>query len=215
MKGDAFNKHFVSTFGSSMASPNLSVDTHFMGDAMQYNTDILGNRFGRWTVVHQLPADKCNKKHFYCRCECGIERSVRHQSLINGRSKSCGCLVGDVQRVNRQKRPYEWLYNALVYSTNHRKKPVEMNLTYEEFVSFTQILQCYYCGSFIDWRPYSIDDGRKKGHHIDRIDSNKGYSVDNCVVCCSICNYMKLDYTKKEFIQQCERITLWQQQQNN
>ena len=34
---------------------------------------------------------------------------------------------------------------------------------------------------------------------IDRVDSSKGYTLDNCVPCCSICNTMKLNYTLQEF----------------
>jgi hypothetical protein len=51
---------------------------------------------------------------------------------------------------------------------------------------------CYYCGEL------------SKG--IDRLDSTKGYEVENCVSCCEQCNYMKLDYTQEEFIKKCIQI---------
>ena len=35
---------------------------------------------------------------------------------------------------------------------------------------------------------------------IDRINSDKGYTIDNCVPCCAQCNHMKLDYTTEEFL---------------
>jgi hypothetical protein len=34
---------------------------------------------------------------------------------------------------------------------------------------------------------------------LDRVDSNKGYCVDNVVPCCSICNYMKLNLDVNDF----------------
>ena len=53
-------------------------------------TDIVGERFGRWTVLSY--AGKEGKKHLYmCRCECGTERPVLRDSLVNGTSASCGC----------------------------------------------------------------------------------------------------------------------------
>lgn len=47
---------------------------------------------------------------------------------------------------------------------------------------------CYYCNKLIGF------------NGIDRIDSSKDYSINNCVSCCKICNYMKCDKTVKEFI---------------
>ena len=60
-------------------------------------------------------------------------------------------------------------------------------------------LNCAYC----DTKP-NIQDKFMKNHNlfrntIDRIDSTKGYSIDNCVAACWKCNKMKLDYTIDEF----------------
>ena len=41
---------------------------------------------------------------------------------------------------------------------------------------------------------------------IDRKDSNKGYSADNCVSCCFLCNKLKSNFfTEKEFIEIAEK----------
>jgi len=41
---------------------------------------------------------------------------------------------------------------------------------------------------------------------IDRLDSNKSYSSDNCVPCCTHCNLMKGCYDPVTFIQRCRAI---------
>ena len=41
---------------------------------------------------------------------------------------------------------------------------------------------------------------------IDRIDSNKDYTVDNVVSCCSECNYMKRTSSVNDFYSQVKRI---------
>ena len=41
---------------------------------------------------------------------------------------------------------------------------------------------------------------------IDRIDSSKGYSVDNCVPCCAKCNYAKHDLSIDDFKNHIEKI---------
>ena len=51
-------------------------------------TDISGRVFGNWTVI-KFEYYKSN--YFWlCRCSCGEERIVSRNSLVNGRSKSCG-----------------------------------------------------------------------------------------------------------------------------
>lgn len=49
---------------------------------------------------------------------------------------------------------------------------------------------CCYCGQ--------MNDHGRNG--IDRVNNSEGYSIENCVGCCSICNYMKTDWSKRSFI---------------
>lgn len=48
--------------------------------------------------------------------------------------------------------------------------------------------------------------GRSPALGIDRIDSTKKYTIDNCMACCSLCNYMKKDSTTDEFLAQVTRM---------
>jgi hypothetical protein len=41
---------------------------------------------------------------------------------------------------------------------------------------------------------------------IDRVDNTLGYSKENCVSCCKICNYMKQVLTLEEFYSHIRRI---------
>lgn len=57
--------------------------------------DIVGNRYGRWTVIGN--ADKCQsgEKKILCRCDCGTEKVLRRSSVTSGNSKSCGCYASE------------------------------------------------------------------------------------------------------------------------
>ena len=46
----------------------------------------------------------------------------------------------------------------------------------------------------------------EKVNGIDRKDSTKGYSIDNCVPCCPMCNKMKQTFTEEEFLNQIAKI---------
>ena len=66
-------------------------------------------------------------------------------------------------------------------------------MTYDEFVEFTAINSCHYCGEFIAWSKWNNNSvGKGNGrYHMDRKDNTLGYLKDNCVVCCKTCNRAK------------------------
>jgi hypothetical protein len=51
----------------------------------------ISDRVGRWTVT-KLYVIKCGHKKYLCYCSCGKKAFVARFSLVNGDSKSCGCL---------------------------------------------------------------------------------------------------------------------------
>lgn len=53
--------------------------------------DLTGRKFGMWTVIRHLVNDNKGRTRWFCRCKCGTERIVYADSLLNARSKSCGC----------------------------------------------------------------------------------------------------------------------------
>ena len=69
---------------------------------------------------------------------------------------------------------------------------------------------CYYCGSkpsyFRSMIRYSKNSSLQELNGVDRIDSNKGYTKDNCVPCCKICNQMKSNIDIGTFLTQISKI---------
>lgn len=50
--------------------------------------NLIGKKFGLWTVI-----DKSEQKNYWiCKCECGTIKKVFRGNLIQGTSKSCGCV---------------------------------------------------------------------------------------------------------------------------
>lgn len=58
----------------------------------------VGTVFGRLTVISQaIPTSEGNSYRYYpCKCSCGNTTSPRKDTLLNGQSKSCGCLAKEV-----------------------------------------------------------------------------------------------------------------------
>lgn len=55
--------------------------------------DITGKKFNRWKVLERMPNTDKGHAMWLCRCDCGTEKVVSSESLRNGASKSCGCLL--------------------------------------------------------------------------------------------------------------------------
>ncbi len=57
---------------------------------------------------------------------------------------------------------------------------------------------CVYCGFL----------SNETLNGIDRLDSKVGYSVDNCVGCCKVCNFMKTCLDPITYVKRCQHISL-------
>jgi hypothetical protein len=90
----------------------------------------------------------------------------------------------------RKKKPFEVVFNRM--RENAKYKGIKHTLSYEEFLEFTKIQNCFYCDSLIPWRAHTMAGNiGGMGYFLDRKDSELGYSKDNCVVCCYLCNKTK------------------------
>jgi hypothetical protein len=158
--------------------------------------DLLGMRFGKLLVVAELLHKDVEGTHrkWLCLCDCGGHCEALSAYLKRSKD-NCGC-------VNKtpKKRPYEAIYNRLVWSASKRGLKV---LSYEDFLPFTKITECNYCGSPITWtKHFVIAKTRQSGYNLDRKNTNIGYEKQNLVVCCKSCNWTKGNrFTYEQFVQ--------------
>ncbi len=81
------------------------------------------------------------------------------------------------------------------YKFGAKRRGFEFSLTVEQF-SLIISQNCSYCGS-------------KESIGIDRVDNNVGYSIENSVPCCTMCNMMKKNLPVEIFIEHCNKINNW------
>jgi len=86
--------------------------------------------------------------------------------------------------------------NYQSYKSRQKKKGSEIELSEEQFINLVS-QDCYLCG---------MQSNTLHTNGLDRIDSTKGYVVDNIKPCCCECNLMKNSYTYDEFIDKCKEI---------
>ena len=163
--------------------------------------NMTGKKFNKLTVIKRVyPNEKHGLARWLCKCDCGKEKIIRGTELRNGHIKSCGCL----KKGNTNGRKLALGISSMRAIISHYKKEAEKskrewNLTENQFKQLTQS-NCYYCGSkpnnkFTAWKC----NGSYIYNGIDRVDSDKGYSITNVVSCCKTCNYAKNNLTILEF----------------
>jgi hypothetical protein len=176
--------------------------------------NLTGRRIGKLTVLRRSPRrEKRGGGTFWiCMCDCGKETHVRAYWLNSRRTKSCGCYRRTFKILPGDEASFNQLYQQ--YRDNARHKGLEMSLLKNEFRRLTE-RPCAYCGALP--RPTKILRAQSLGGHvpepylgngIDRVDNSEGYVLDNCVPCCSTCNYMKRGLGFGEFITQARKIAL-------
>lgn len=84
-------------------------------------------------------------------------------------------------------------YRFLRYISWAKTRWYNFELDIHQFENITNN-PCYYC-----WEQHEI-------MWIDRKNNKIGYELENCVACCSLCNFMKNKFCETEFISQCLKI---------
>jgi len=73
----------------------------------QQPENLKGYIFGRLRVVEYFGRTPSGHPLWKCRCSCGAEHVVRGYSLLQGRTRSCGCLREEIARLRRQRSKNE------------------------------------------------------------------------------------------------------------
>ena len=88
--------------------------------------NLVGQKFGKLTVVELLDeSNKFKRRMYRCICECGNEHIAPSNSLLNGRTKSCGCLNSYHnyyidKLLNDMNIPHEKEYSVKIDNSNYR-----------------------------------------------------------------------------------------------
>jgi hypothetical protein len=177
------------------------------------NKNISNQKFNRLTAIERVGTHGVGSRHkqvatWKCLCDCGTECVVRRDQLVSGHTKSCGCLQKEKAAITgkSQAKPIVAAFNALIlsYKKGAKNRKLSWNLS-DDLAANIFKERCYYC----DAGPKSEYKTRTTSYSyngIDRKDPNIGYEPDNCVPCCSDCNYAKSDKTVSEFLDMIENI---------
>ncbi len=163
--------------------------------------DLAGQR--NFMVVMLEPTEKRCKGGYVIwkiKCDCGKIFERPSYAFLRKTVKSCGCrhfVPKGRPRIANSGAHVNSIYGH--YKQSAKSRNIEFNLSKEEFQSIIE-KKCFYCG--IEPRESSAHSnlcGTYSWNGVDRMDSSVGYLTENCVPCCSSCNWSKGTRSVDEF----------------
>jgi len=169
--------------------------------------DLRGRKFERLTVLERDGSTPWGTARWLVQCSCGSRpKPVDSNSLLLGRTRSCGCLWEETHKVTRRLPPGNGARNQVFarYTKAARKRGLVWELTDEVF-DILMAGSCFYCGQ-LPSNTKTRRSGNFQYNGIDRKDNSIGYVATNVVSCCRICNRAKSDLGLEEFIQWVKQV---------
>lgn len=153
---------------------------------------------------------ECLSKRAYCKKSRDLQRLKDPEGYL--------AIQRERQRQFRENNPewYKAFFEQYRKSTNYKvslvkqgslKRRIEMEMDEEEIADlFDTNKECFYCGG---------GNTSDSGLGIDRLNSERGYSVDNVVVCCTFCNVSKNCLDVVSFVQLCYYVAEFAEDENH
>jgi hypothetical protein len=163
--------------------------------------DRTGQRYGRLLVIRRgerRPTGANQHTYWLCQCDCGNEVEVY---LSGETTTSCGCKRRKAGLATGAAR------NVVLrgYIGAARRRGLCWELAESDFDRITA-QACFYCGI----QPSTVARKKKSTftyNGIDRKHNDIGYTPENAVPCCSVCNYAKKAMSFDAFMAWIARLT--------
>lgn len=146
-------------------------------------SNLIGQKFGRLTVIARAENNKRGQTRWLCKCECGNEKIVGAYLLKSGQTKSCGCFKKEVFTNKKHGLRYTRIYKLWLSIKNRCYNPKKNNYKHYGGRGITMCEEWKNnFMSFHDWAfANGYDENVKRGEcTIDRIDTNGNYEPSNC-----------------------------------
>jgi hypothetical protein len=139
--------------------------------------DILGNKYGRLTVLARDGINHVGKALWLCQCDCGNKKIVVGYDLRSGHTKSCGCLNKEHFGNLNKKHGKSWTPEWKIWVAMKRRCYDQSQQFYNMYGGRGIIV----CKKWHDFNNFYNDMGKRPdGMSIERINVNGNYEPSNC-----------------------------------
>lgn len=148
--------------------------------------DLSGMKFGRLTVIARSQ-ERTSDGHvkWVCRCSCGNIKAIHGNNMKYGSTRSCGCLVAELNRVKAEANKIhgENAYNSRLYRIWSNMKSRCRDKTQHSYRRYggRGIRVCKsWAESYLSFRSWALTYGYRNDLTIHRKDNDGNYCPDNC-----------------------------------
>jgi len=163
--------------------------------------DLVNRVFGRLTAIKPTRANRKSGWSWECLCECGKTKVVLAASLLRGSVQSCGCLSRDLKYLGYKDVSMTY-FSSLKRGARLRNLPFEVTIEQIWDLFVLQDKKCALTGDDIEFTDYITATAS-----LDRIDSTKGYLIDNIQWVHKDINVLKMAWPEDKLISMCTKIS--------
>ena len=137
--------------------------------------DLIGQRFGKLTVVERFGPNKSRAILWTCKCDCGGSTRAITSDLRRGKVRSCGCShYKDRQTLNGHPTRIYRIWK------NMKKRCYNTNNQDFKYYGLRGIRVCKEWHEFSPFNAWAMANGYTDQLTLDRIDNNGNYEPSNC-----------------------------------
>lgn len=133
----------------------------------------VGVRFGRLVVTSKSSKSSSGKQRFLCTCDCGKDLVVVSNSLVTGRTKSCGCLSKETSLTVNKTHGKSQTGTYRIWSGMISRCHNEKNKSYAKYGAKGISVCAQWRSSFEDFLA-SVGERPSPNLSLDRHPNNKG-----------------------------------------
>lgn len=164
----------------------------------------INKKFGKLTITDLGNQKGKEGRIAICVCDCGKSCEKTIHGMTHGRNRSCGC--------SKEYKGYEEIsdryWNRIKYNANIRKLEFNISVVDAWNLFLKQGRKCAISG--VEIKFITGKDKNQTTASLDRIDSKKGYTLDNIQWVHKDVNFLKQDNSDENFIKWCHTISEYQ-----
>jgi hypothetical protein len=142
--------------------------------------DLIGKRFGRWTVIKESE-NKGKNVAWVCLCDCGNKRTCLSYNLLSGKSTNCGCVRRKKLSVIFKKHGGTGTRLYSIYKSMKQRCYNKNNSAYKYYGGKGIVICKNWKNDFSVFRDWALQNKYKENiSSIDRINPNGNYCPENC-----------------------------------
>lgn len=143
--------------------------------------NLIGQRFGRLSVIGEGPTTSTQKRTWYCVCDCGNikKKPVVGYDLKSGRVRSCGCLYVESNKGRNKTHGKTGVRLYRIWASMRQRCGYSSGAGYKNYGG-RGVSICEEWSDFRNFYEWAMSNGYADNLTIDRIDNNRNYCPENC-----------------------------------